>query len=581
MEGAEETKNGSRISWQALGLIAAILVFCILAFTQISSFVHIPSPVYGGDFYRDRGFSNSISIGNSVFSDPQYAGEHPYFPWLYYLLVAAANIFMHNIDKAFLFFPLLSIPLCAAGFYLLLKQLLKNKTFAALGAALILATLQPMISSPKWFATWVLLPFFLYFWMRNDESQKVADILLAGLFLGLIGMCHTNVFIGAAVIFILGVLAKAALSYLDEKKLKQAIIPALRAYFTALPIAFVVMLPFILPIALKYRFHILNNSNEYALLDVSKTGFVWLVKSTWSLFFNTSSVPAFIIGILALAGLIFSILNYKKQYVFPAVWLLSIIAGAGHHLVTIPLTGRFIVTPAHVFSNSYVLTFLLAAVGIKWVYSYLKKSVSEQAFAAAAIIVLIVPFTYISFNNYTSDRWVQYGKGWDSGTKALYDAGAWIEQNTDKSDIFIANDESAFALNALSGRKFAFLRRVHSSYFLDVNKKYADGFVILYGNNSELRAQLIREYNIKYLYIDSFLMGTPMLTDAKYASYLAENGVNFTLARVPWDPSSSDAPVYDSAIVYPQELKILNSTTVVQQFAIQGSLFAEIRKVKS
>jgi hypothetical protein len=148
--------------------------------------------------------------------------------------------------------------------------------------------------------------------------------------------------------------------------------------------------------------------------------------------------------------------------------------------------------------------------------------------------------------------------------------------------VFLANDESSFALNAMTGRKLVIARRTHASYYVDVENRYADAVVMLYGNNLDTVKDLVRKYGVTYFYLDSFLMNYPLIVNLKYQDYLDQNGVNYTIQDVRLDPASGNSKLFRSMVVLPQQPRLLewNITTPVKQFLISGQLHSVFYKVE-
>ena len=159
--------------------------------------------------------------------------------------------------------------------------------------------------------------------------------------------------------------------------------------------------------------------------------------------------------------------------------------------------------------------------------------------------------------------------------------------NTPKNSVFLTNDESAFAVNALSGRKVVFSRRVHANYFVDVEKRYADGVVMLFGNNADTIKKLLKEYSVDYLFIDSMLFRNGIIINPKYEDYLRENGIIFAKGNARLDPSTALARSYPSLIIPPAKtpanisLIKYNMTTLYQNFFVNSKqIGAQIFKIK-
>jgi len=101
-----------------------------------------------------------------------------------------------------------------------------------------------------------------------------------------------------------------------------------------------------------------------------------------------------------------------------------------------------------------------------------------------------------------TDKWIQVGK--QPLSQDILETKKWILSNAGINDIFLSTNELSFALNALTGRKVMITRRSQNSPFLDIDQREADAAIILYGNNSKKRKELLKKYDIKYLYWNNY-----------------------------------------------------------------------------
>lgn len=114
----------------------------------------------------------------------------------------------------------------------------------------------------------------------------------------------------------------------------------------------------------------------------------------------------------------------------------------------------------------------------------------------------------------------------------------------------------------------------------------------MYGNNTGKTAELLKYYNVSYLYWDAnwlnFAQREPSLTSIKYENYLAENGVYFQKATTYLDPAyESTYPQYDVLVIYPTgndtskpwSTSLDSHLTLAKTFYIQGKEYARIYRV--
>jgi hypothetical protein len=184
----------------------------------------------------------------------------------------------------------------------------------------------------------------------------------------------------------------------------------------------------------------------------------------------------------------------------------------------------------------------------------------------------------MNFNFTSNDEWVQYGQSLDTQTQAFFNLADYISNNVNiDNSVFISpHGETAFALNAVTGAKVLHMRRTHANPFVDINKRIADTAVILYGNNSEVRKELIEKYNVKYLVMDDYsYMGMSncynnwdlfdleenadssynclRVSSLEYRDYLEENGLEVKEVNARLDPSQINVPKFDLLIIKPRD----------------------------
>jgi len=148
------------------------------------------------------------------------------------------------------------------------------------------------------------------------------------------------------------------------------------------------------------------------------------------------------------------------------------------------------------------------------------------------------------------------------------------------------NGESAFAVNALTGRKIVYMRATHASPYVDYNKRAADASIILYGNNTQLRNDLIKKYHVSYLFFDLFSAESVNIcnhvwdqlddpkyevygyycikTSPEYKQYLENNGIQTKTVYTRLDPASLESPKLNILFVKPGRLEV-NFTIIDSQ----------------
>ncbi|MBI4017072.1 MAG: hypothetical protein HY363_05260 [Candidatus Aenigmarchaeota archaeon] len=554
-----------------------IFVIAYLQWGLFADFQHIPGPVFGGDLYRERGFVQHILNGEPYWQDPYFAGELEFYPPIGYVLAAkTVQMTGWDVETVLNYFPIPVFILTALSYYYL-GQVFFNKTFALLLVGVV-ATFQLVIPKHTLGIAMAFSVLSLAFYAANLKVFSRKKQILSGLFLGLTGLTHYSAFLITAMILSIGALLEIAYRIKTEKK-----ISVLSEFANKLVIIVIMGLAmasfFIYPLYVKYGLATPNQTQIYSLFNPYAHGIEWVIGQFWNTLFP-DNILRWLFGAMAVLGIWACTVQRKKQEQRTALfWMIAVIIGTSHYVITIPLF-RTSVVPPHLWAGMNIPFSLMIIFGLRTLTKTLelKTGKPQLTYLAGFAVLIILPLIYQQYTNYNADRWVQYGKTMDPSTQAFYDVGKWIMQNTGTNEVFLAHDESSFAINALTGRKLVMVRRTHASPYVDVDKRYADSFVMLYGTNKTKISELMKEYNVKYLYADRFMMDTPMATAAKYADYLRQHGVNFTVGKSRYDPASTDTPLYDVVAVQGMPQAILNLSTEVQQFAAGQQMYAMIYK---
>jgi len=584
-----------KIGWQEWVLLAAIVIVCFFQYSQISKFVQIPGPLYGGDLYFHYGHAMHLKEGGSVFESSHYLNEYEHYPWFYHLVVSSlSKVFGVQLLTFFNFFPIVITILAGIIFYFLMLKITKNKTVSVLTAILWVAIEIPS-SHPTTFAAKVLIPLFILSILCANSLKTRA---LAGIAYGLCGITHVTAFLGASLIIVLFFIYK-----IIEREKKEHTINYLQRikeqFFAFLPIivigVLIAMFYWWAPIFV-YHGKTPNNWQEYASgtsLSISYFG-----KTFARYFLNTSGIWIFIISIISLLGFYISI-RHGRKFSFPLIIFITAIMGILHPIITTPILHTsfgFYRFPNIILFPASIIFF---GIGLLVIFNSLRK-INPKYLAFAALLLIALNF-YSVFVSYDNDQWTKVGKTMSQETQALFTAANFINKNTNVNDVILAfNEESAFAINALTGRKVVYMRATHASPYVDANSRKADAAVILYGNNDSLRKELIKKYNASYLFYDLFSAQAASIclrawgnfsnpqyegytyyclkTSPDYKEYLENNGIETQKVYARLDPASLNAPKLDLLLVKPEQLKL--NFTVLDGRTIQNQTIYFIAKIE-
>ena len=563
--------------WQDRALIIFLFVYCIFQLYLLSSFVQIPGPIYGGDLYNHFGHINHINSGQLPFMSYTFLGEYEHYPWLVHILVVIFSMVTGlSILGATLCFPIIISILAGILAYLCGMKIFGNKTIA-----LILATLWTSSSivtgtHPSVFSRLVMVPLLVYSFICLNNNNNKSSIFV-GVVYGLSGLTHITLFLGANLLLFLDLLSKLiGLS-------KLTILSFLKKYMKHLLIVLVIGLPiamlFWYPLIFVYGGETLNPFHEFTSGGVDALSIAKVPSFVSKTFFNLSNFKSIIFSVLSVFGLVVAFCN-RKKYLLPILLYLVGFFGYFHPLITKPLLG---ISLGHYRFSMFCsfAQYLFVALALYYLYNKITKIKKSELFRyvfLGAIGVLILSFFIMNFNFTSNDEWVQYGQSLDTQTQAFFNLADYISNNVNiDNSVFISpHGETAFALNAVTGAKVLHMRRTHANPFVDINKRIADTAVILYGNNSEVRKELIEKYNVKYLVMDDYsYMGMSncynnwdlfdleenadssynclRVSSLEYRDYLEENGLEVKEVNARLDPSQINVPKFDLLIIKPRD----------------------------
>ncbi len=551
--GGESAPNWfARVSWQAKLAGAVVLVYAVMLFTLYLRLKHLPGPYYGGDLYAHHGFALNY-ISNGFWTDPYFAGNYAFYPWLgNYLFILLSVLPGVSLMQAENFVGIITTILSAFAFWLLGMQVFKNRTWALVLVLLSLATRGIPSGAPNLVPWMITIPFWFAFWLKAEETKSLRDKLLAGLFMGLTSLSHVAFFLSGISIFFFTIIVEALL----KPNKKQAAVEGVRTYGPMVLAGFLVSLLFYGPIIVNYQAKTLNPLFEYNGPAVETLGVDWALKTVLNSTFNFSSGLLSVLTVLTVIGLLLCVVNFgKKQPRYVLWWYLAGALVPMHHLITRPLLGRWVL-PGHLWGIALPML-VFAVFGIRALAQYAESkwpNANIPRVMLTLILIFSLAFTVNYYNEYRADRWTQFGESRDAMTQAWLALGEWARNSTGINAVFLAHDETCFAVNGVSGRKCVFVRRTHANYFVDIEQRYADGAVLLYGNNKLVTQKLLDDYQVEYVALDAVMMQQPFLVDAKFEEYLSQNSVSFSKVQARKDPADANARVFELLAVPLQPL---------------------------
>ncbi|MBI2547991.1 hypothetical protein HYW21_01440 [Candidatus Woesearchaeota archaeon] len=222
-------------------------------------------------------------------------------------------------------------------------------------------------------------------------------------------------------------------------------------------------------------------------------------------------------------GLIFLFFMKKSNLRQYGLWIfLSVMALIFHYLLTVPLFHKHLSTGHMIpfllmFFKAIFLGLLLT------ILSQVRLSSLEGKWIVRGIAVILIVIVFLTnlnaLQNLRKDRFFQIGyQELPPNYKVLQE---FVQQEKIDSTnmLILSTNELSFALHGLLGAKLITGRQSHFFMFGDFQNYWMDAAIILYGNNSLAREQLLREYARyglpMYLYWDEYWFNSEYLINDK------------------------------------------------------------------
>jgi hypothetical protein len=502
------------LKWQDYAFFFLIIIYLIFQINLISQFKQLPSPLYGGDYYYSQGSIEHFMSGGNLFSSPNVLGSEPVYLPLYTILAGSIGIiFGVSAFIAMKIFAVIELILALIVMYLFGNYLFKNKSVSL---AMVMIYL-PLISFPVFkylqFSLTLMFAAFCFGLFYFFKKRTWQSAIISGILFGLLGISHSVGFVAG--VFFLVVIALYILFFehvtrvsgkwsFDKQHFRESFFKSLK-YLVVLGLigSAIAMLYWFKPIFVYHGKLPVVSSALYTETFSSmgaQLNYIWVTAK--SLFFNFSSPFAGLKSILFLVGLI-SVFLLKTQSAskkFLSLIFVASVLATFHYLVSLNFFGFS-------FNSTYLSLFSFEMAGV--LFSGLALQVASglidkyKTYFFIALLVLLLVFNIQQFVEYSkTDQWIRAGR--NEMSPYLIEMQSWILKNTDVNDVFLSTNELSFAINGLTGRKELIGRRAHNSLFLDNEPRQAAAAIILYGNDTEERKKLLKEYSVDYFYWDYY-----------------------------------------------------------------------------
>lgn len=573
-------KNLAWQDWALLGIIAFLL---IINFLLTSPLKQIPSPIYGGDYYNQLGSTFHISASiNPIhwFESANVVGALPMQLPVYgvsvSLLVWAFGMGPMAAEFAFSY---IIIILSSLLIYTLANKLIKDKTISLLTPLTFIPIGFFPIIKYSLFTQLVTMLFFFICLVNFYKLISFKNSILLGLSYGLASLSHGVAFIAVnwTCIFVFGDML--LFRFRKEGKFCWS---EIKQFWKDNYMYFGIVYVLGLGLALLYWWKpifVYHGQTKLGDQDWSMAS-LSLAKVQWDTFkdtiknylFNFSNIRNGIMTVLLYLGLFVLFFHKNKEY----TRLLKILLLAGvtivfSYFITQPLLNTNFVPSQNERFLLIALLSITSFVGLKYLINRFVQH-KLKYFITFIILLLLVISSINDYNAVKEDQW--HKAGMQEMSPHYQSLQKYLLSNTNVDYIILSTNEISFAVNAISGRKVVSSRRGHNDKFLDFDEEEINAAIVLYGNNTAKKLELIKSKNVKYLYWDYYWIQSEYMFDKngningwydplvfrypeKYAPILEENGIKYFQQHTWLDPGAryDDVIKYDLLFVSPENYR--------------------------
>lgn len=561
-----------------LFLAVFILLGGIVQYLTLSRFQSLPSPITSGDLNFQMGAVNHIRYGgNPLESSSMIGGVPGYLPLYGFLCAHFTKVAALETPRGMLLFSLVLFVAGSLLWFLLFKTLLGDNWIALIGTLLGSSIEYYPILKYTPFTRHIIMPLFLIALILLFRKKTLLRFILLGFVYGISTLSHM-VFFAGATLLILTFLASDLLQVLKrgEGRVLQYVRENLKNWIAFAGVSLpLVMLYWHKPL---FVYH-LRQQNNFMQWNVVRDWFSFseqkkfLFESLAYYLFNFQSLKGAVLTLLFWSGIPgYFQLEKQEARKFLIVFAFGSFFATFCYFLTVPLAKIHFV-PNHM-ASFYItaIQFLMAGFGLFGITRILRldrqfKSL-WRVFFFGILFCLFFGESLCRFKDHLKgSRWTEIGG------KPLADRHLSLQkyllENTDVDHVFLSTKKIGFAVNAMSGRKLVVNRWTHQNDpFMDFSQRDVDAAIILYGNDMGKKKDLIRKYQVRYLYWEDYWINSEFQFDAKgnmvrienplyafeserYKRELEDNGIRYRKIKWRVEASLQGAPKLDLIAVTP------------------------------
>lgn len=496
-------------------LLIYIITGLVLQYNYIYQLKSLPSPIYGGDYYYQMGSINHIRFGgNPLESSSMKHGLPGYLPLYGFLTAKFCDFFSIATLSCMFYFSLILFVVSSIFWFYLFKVVFKSSLLASIGVVLGNTLIYYPILKYTTFAHQIMLPLFVMSLFLMVQKKDMKFFIFAGLVYGLQALSHVTSFVGATIILSVFIIYEILKSYRKQsflgvwKYCKSNIKKWFIFFIIAIPIALGYWYKpiFLYHLRMKYdRTHM--DVLDFGRMDVQTS---FLSNTALNYLFNFNSFEKLILSLLLWIGIVMLyITKEEKTKEFIKIFVLGSLIATFSYFITEPLL-KINFIPGYI-SSFYIWVSSLLIIGYG-LFSIKRLIKFNTNYIYIIFLVLLITNAYGFIHITENDKWARVGKQEISEHyKALQ---RFLIENLSVEDVVLSTKELSFVINSLSGVKLLVNRWAQQNDpYIDLPKRDIDAAIILYGNNTREKLNLIKRYNITYLYWDYYWINSEFQFD--------------------------------------------------------------------
>lgn len=519
----------------------------------------LPDALWGGDSYAQLGIVNSIFSGIPPWRDASFPGEWAFRDWLPFLLMAASAKALgtdpHTVAR---FWPAFVMVAGGAVVYALARRMWGADALPLASAACWMGVQTTLLPTSRYFAAMLMVPLALYAFLCADH--RLWTRILAGVALGAASLSYIVAFFGLALMLALASLYRVLPWRIEDgPRVERRAVPWRARMWKEIRFAgpiWAAATPVVLllwgPILLVYGGRTLNPSHLYG--DAARG---WTAAEAMTpireLFFHTASPFHLALSLLALVGVWVSLVAWRgRGGRWALLTLLVGTLGTYHYVLTLPLVGDHLV---YYRWPSLFLRLAQLLLAFQATAHLVERATAPRAgpLAWPRIAVLGVVALLVSGGSIAGAH-RDVNPAWRSASEEVLATADmrstlamanWTLANTSREDVFLGLPLDSFALHALTGRKLVVDRRPHANAFVDMDRRYAEAAIMLFGQNASDQRALLDAYSVDYVIVgplfSKFLVEDPLLTSPNHAPLWERAGIPYVREQRPYDPIGASA----------------------------------------